>query len=95
MLLASPHWPWEGLHKPGFWPQRVMLTHMTIAGVFNHIGVSRMGSVVQQIGHSEDVARTHTVSVVPRDVVYQLKLDPADPPRYSTMASRARCSATT
>ncbi|WP_418132044.1 penicillin acylase family protein (plasmid) [Variovorax sp. 375MFSha3.1] len=82
MLLASPHWPWEGLNKPGFWPQRVMLTHMTIPGVFNHIGVSRMGSVVQQIGHSEDVARTHTVSAVPRDVVYQLKLDPADPTRY-------------
>ena len=82
ILLSSPHWPWEGLNKPGFWAQRVMLSHMTIPGVFNHIGVARMGSVVQQIGHRDDVARTHTVSAVQRDVVYRLTLDPKDPTQY-------------
>lgn len=82
MLLASPHWPWEAFNKPGFWAQRVTMAHMTIPGVFNHIGVSRLGSAVQQIGHSDHIARTHTVSAVQRDVVYKLKLDPSDPTRY-------------
>ena len=82
MLLASPHWPWAAFNKPGFWAQRVTMAHMTIPGVFNHIGVSRLGSAVQQIGHSEHIARTHTVSAVPRDVIYKLKLDPQDPTRY-------------
>lgn len=82
MLLASPHWPWAAFNKPGFWAQRVTMAHMTIPGEFNHIGVSRLGSAVQQIGHSEHIARTHTVSAVQRDVVYKLKLDPKDPTRY-------------
>lgn len=72
----------QQVNKPGFWAQRVTMAHMTIPGVFNHIGVSRLGSAVQQIGHSDRIARTHTVSAVPRDVVYKLKLDPADPTRY-------------
>jgi len=82
MLLSSPHWPWETFNRPGFWAQKVVLTHLTIPGQFNHIGVSRVGSAVQQIGHSDDIARTHTVSAVPRDVVYKLTLDPSNPQRY-------------
>ncbi|WP_416046788.1 penicillin acylase family protein [Cupriavidus basilensis] len=82
MLLSSPHWPWETFNRPGFWAQKVVLAHLTIPGQFNHIGVSRVGSAIQQIGHSDDIARTHTVSAVPRDVVYKLTLDPSNPQRY-------------
>ena len=52
MLLARPHWPWAAFNKPGFWAQRVTMAHMTIPGLFNHIGVSRLGSAVQQISQS-------------------------------------------
>jgi len=75
MLLANPHFPSDG-------PLKLWEHHITIPGELNVYGVGLLNSVVPLIGFNDNLGWTHTVSPTPRFVVYQMKLDPADPTRY-------------
>lgn len=75
MVLANPHFPWDG-------PQRFYEAHLTIPGRYDMIGVSLMANPVIEIGHNDRVAWTHTVSTARRFTLYELKLVPGDPTSY-------------
>ncbi len=75
MLLANPHYPWDGQN-------RFYRMHLTIPGKLNVVGSGLITNASVGIGHTEDVAWTHTVSTARRYGVYELTLDPKDPTRY-------------
>ncbi|NWM54698.1 hypothetical protein GY652_25855, partial [Escherichia coli] len=75
LLLGNPHFFWDG-------PDRFMQVHLTIPGQYDAMGVTLLGVPVVMIGFNASLAWTHTVSSDVRGVVYELKLDPADPTRY-------------
>jgi acyl-homoserine-lactone acylase len=75
MLLANPHFPWEG-------PQRFHEVHLTIPGAVDVYGAALTGTPGVQIGFNNQVAWTHTVSAGKRFTVDALTLDPADPTVY-------------
>jgi acyl-homoserine-lactone acylase len=75
MLVANPHFPWEGELK-------LYESHLRVPGQLDVYGASLMGVVGVLIGFNPDVAWTHTVSDGQRLVVYNLEIDPADPTRY-------------
>jgi acyl-homoserine-lactone acylase len=75
MLLANPHFPWEGELK-------LYESHLRVPGQLDVYGASLMGVVGVLIGFNQDVAWTHTVSNGKRFVLYELQLDPSDPTRY-------------
>ncbi len=75
MLLANPHFPWEG-------PTRFHEVHLTIPGMLDVYGMSIPGLPGVQIGFNDQVAWTHTVSAGQRFTAYALTLDPADPTGY-------------
>ncbi|MFE2728342.1 penicillin acylase family protein [Kitasatospora sp. NPDC059327] len=75
LLLGNPHFPWHG-------PQRFWQSQQTIPGELNVMGGSLLGSPTASIGHTADIAWSHTVATgVPMNL-YQLTLDPADPTTY-------------
>jgi acyl-homoserine-lactone acylase len=75
MLVGNPHFPWEGA-------LRFYEVQLTIPGDLNVYGVSLLGSPAVNIGFTDGVAWSHTVSAGKRFTVYTLTLDPADPTRY-------------
>ena len=75
MLLANPHFPWEGELK-------LYESHVRVPGELDVYGASLMGVVGVLIGFNENVAWTHTVSDGQRFTFYKLTLDPANPTRY-------------
>ncbi|WP_437689042.1 acylase [Sorangium sp. So ce176] len=75
MLVANPHFPWEG-------ELRFHEAHLTIPGQLDVYGVSLTGLPVINIGFNEHVAWTHTVSPAKHFTVYRLSLDPDDPTAY-------------
>lgn len=75
MLLANPHFPWSGV-------DRFYQVQLTIPGVLNVSGASLYGSPVVEIGHTQSLAWTHTVSTADRFTLYQLALVPGDPTSY-------------
>lgn len=75
MLVANPHFPWEGELK-------LFENHLRVPGQLDVYGVGLMGVVGVLIGFNEDVAWTHTVSDGQRLTIYQLTVDPEDPTRY-------------
>ena len=75
MLLANPHFPWQGELK--LWE-----SHLRVPGELDVYGVGLLGVVGVLIGFNEHVAWTHTVSDGHRFTMYSLTLDPADPTRY-------------
>ncbi len=75
MLVANPHFPWEGELK-------LYESHMRVPGELDVYGASLMGVAGVLIGFNESVAWTHTVSDGQRLVVYQIELDPSDPTSY-------------
>jgi acyl-homoserine-lactone acylase len=75
MLLSNTHFPATG--ELQWWE-----VHLTIPGQMDVYGASLVGSAVVNLGFSEHLAWTHTVSTTPRFTIYQLTLDPADPTRY-------------
>ncbi len=75
MLLANPHFPWQGELK--LWE-----SHLRVPGELDVYGVSLLGVVGVLIGFNEAVGWTHTVSDGQRFTFYKLTLDPADPTRY-------------
>ncbi|MCA9656338.1 MAG: penicillin acylase family protein [Myxococcales bacterium] len=75
MLVANPHFPWEGELK-------LFESHIKVPGQIDVYGAGLMGVVGILIGFNENVAWTHTVSDGQRLTIYQLELDPDDPTRY-------------
>ena len=75
MLLANPHFPWSGELK-------FFENHLRVPDVVDAYGASIMTAPGIQIGFTEAMAWTHTVSDGNRFNIYALTLDPADPTRY-------------
>ncbi|TDE38079.1 peptidase S45 [Nonomuraea mesophila] len=75
MLLADPHFPWNGI-------RRFYQVHLTIPGVLDVSGGSLYGTPMVQIGHNASMAWTHTVSHAHRFTLYKLKLAPGQRTTY-------------
>ncbi|WP_437967232.1 penicillin acylase family protein [Sorangium sp. So ce260] len=75
MLVANPHFPWEG-------ELRFHEAHLTIPGQLDVYGAVLTGMPIINIGFNEHVAWTHTVSPANHFTVYRLSLDPDDPTAY-------------
>ncbi|MGO9560860.1 MAG: penicillin acylase family protein [Acidimicrobiales bacterium] len=75
MVLANPHFPWEGTER--FW-----MAQLTVPGKYDVEGGTLEGFPLIGIGFNQDLAWTHTVSTDYRFTFYQLKLDPGHPTSY-------------
>jgi len=75
MLLANPHFPWKGT-------ERFYQVQLTIPGQLDVAGASIMGSPAVNIGHTQGLAWSHTVSTAFRFTPYRLTLVPGDPTAY-------------
>ncbi|MGI9345137.1 MAG: penicillin acylase family protein [Gammaproteobacteria bacterium] len=69
LLLGNPHYPWHG------W-RRFYQAHLTIPGELNVMGAAIYGSPMINIGFTEQVAWSHTVSNALRFSLYELTLNP-------------------
>ena len=75
MVVANPHFPWEGELK--LWE-----SHVTVPGELNVYGVGLMGVPGVLIGFNEKVGWTHTFSDGQRFSIYALELVKGDPTSY-------------
>lgn len=75
MLLANPHFPWEGELR--FWE-----VHLTVPGEVDIYGANLLGVPGIGIGFTDEFAWTHTVSAGSRFTAYTLTLAPGDPFSY-------------
>ncbi len=75
LLLANPHFPWEG-------ELRFAEIHLTVPGEVDVYGAQLLGVPGIGIGFTEGVAWTHTMSAGKRMTVYNLTLDPTAPTSY-------------
>ena len=75
MVLGNPHFPWQG-------SERFYQSHLVIPGKVNVSGASLFGVPVINIGHTDNLAWTHTVSTAFRFVPMALTLVPGDPTSY-------------
>jgi acyl-homoserine-lactone acylase len=75
MLLANPHFPWEGELR--FWE-----VHLTVPGQADAYGVQLSGLPGIGIGFTEHFGWTHTVSAGNRFTAYRLDLVPGSPTSY-------------
>lgn len=75
MLYGNPHFPWQG-------SERFFQSQLTIPGKINVSGGSLLGSPVIQIGHTQGVAWSHTVSTARRFNFFRETLVPGDPTKY-------------
>jgi acyl-homoserine-lactone acylase len=76
MLLANPHFPWEG-------EKRLWESHLTLTtGELDAYGATLSGVPGVLIGFNDAVAWTHTVSAGNRFTLYGLDLVPGDPTSY-------------
>ena len=71
ILLGNPHYPWRG-------PRRFYQVHMTIPGEMNVMGITILGSSLINVGFTEKLAWTHTVSNANRFTLYELDLSDQD-----------------
>lgn len=76
MLLGTPHFPWIG-------PLRFYQFHVTVPGQMDVMGASLSGFPFINVGFNKDVAWSHTVDEVKHFALYELKLDPTNPRRYT------------
>ncbi len=76
MLLANPHFPWEGEKR--LWESQLTLT----TGELNVYGVTLSGVPGVLIGFNDHIAWTHTVSAGYRMTLYELALTPGDATSY-------------
>ncbi len=72
MLLGNPHFPWDG-------PERFYHSHLTIPGEVNVSGGSLYGVPLVLIGHTDNLAWSHTVSTAYRFTPFQEVVNPAEP----------------
>ena len=75
LLVANPHFPWEG-------ELRFAETHLTVGDEIDIYGAQLLGVPGIGIGFTEGVAWTHTVSSGKRLTAYLLTLDPESPTSY-------------
>jgi acyl-homoserine-lactone acylase len=75
LVYGNPHFPWEG-------SERFYQSHLTIPGKLNVAGGSLMGVPLINIGHTDGMAWSHTVSTARRFTPFELKLVPGDPTSY-------------
>ena len=75
MLMANPHFPWEGGLR--FWE-----VQLTVPGELDVYGAQLTGLPAVGIGFNEDVAWSHTVSDGNRFTAYKLSMAPGDPTAY-------------
>ncbi|MFF3073433.1 penicillin acylase family protein [Kitasatospora sp. NPDC057904] len=75
MLLANPHFPWQGKN-------RMWQSQLTIPGRFNVSGASLLGLPAVNIGHTDDVAWSHTVATVAPFGLFDVQVDPLHPTNY-------------
>lgn len=75
LLVANPHFPWEGALR--FWE-----VHLTVPGEIDIYGANLLGLPGVGIGFTEEFAWSHTVSAGNRFTAYTLTLDPDDPTSY-------------
>lgn len=76
LLLANPHFPWEG-------ERRLWESHLTLTdGSMDVYGATLSGVPGVLIGFNEHIAWTHTVSAGNRMTLYELTLVPGDPTSY-------------
>jgi acyl-homoserine-lactone acylase len=75
MLVANPHFPWEGELR--FWE-----SHLIVPGEVNIYGAQLEGLPGVGIGFTDEFAWTHTVSAGNRFTAYTLELAPGTPTSY-------------
>ncbi|MDA3030752.1 MAG: penicillin acylase family protein [Actinomycetota bacterium] len=75
LLVANPHFPWEG-------ELRFAEVHLTVPGEIDIYGAQLLGLPGIAIGFTDGVAWTHTVSAGKRMTAYLLTLDPESPTSY-------------
>jgi acyl-homoserine-lactone acylase len=75
MLLGNPHFPWVGT-------ERFYQAQLTIPGTVNVEGSMLFGVPLVLIGHTDNIAWSHTVSTAFRFTPYQLTLVPGSPTTY-------------
>lgn len=75
MLLANPHFPWQGKN-------RMWQSQLTIPGKVNVSGASLLGFPAVNIGHNDDVAWSHTVATVAPFGLFDVQVDPLNPTNY-------------
>ncbi|MFF0561249.1 penicillin acylase family protein [Streptomyces sp. NPDC004266] len=75
MLLANPHFPWQGKN-------RMWQSQLTIPGKLNVSGASLLGLPAVNIGHNDDVAWSHTVATVAPFGLFDVQVDPLNPTLY-------------
>jgi acyl-homoserine-lactone acylase len=75
MVLGNPHFPWDG-------SERFYQAQLTIPGQANVAGASLFGVPVVNIGHTNNLAWSHTVSTAFRFTPFELKLVPGSPTTY-------------
>ena len=97
MLVGNPHFPWQGA-------LRFYEAQLTVPGELDVYGVSLLGSPAINIGFTDGVAWSNTVSAGRRFTAYTLDLVPGDPTRYrygdeeramTSRTVRSTCSART
>jgi acyl-homoserine-lactone acylase len=76
MLLGTPHLPWLGT-------LRFYQFHVTVPGQMDAMGAALFGFPFPNIGFNKDVAWSHTNDTASHFALYQLKLDPTNPLRYT------------
>jgi acyl-homoserine-lactone acylase len=75
LLLGNPHFPWYGT-------ERFYEAQLTIPGVLNVEGSMLYGVPMVLIGHTQNMAWSHTVSTAFRFTPYELTLVPGFPTTY-------------
>src|SRR3954454_3539308 len=75
MMLGNPHFPWDG-------PERFYQAHLMIPGEMNVSGGSLYGVPLVLIGHTDNLAWSHTVSTAYRFTPFQETVNPLDPTQY-------------
>jgi acyl-homoserine-lactone acylase len=75
MLLGNPHFPWDGA-------ERLYQAHLTIPGEVDVAGGALYGVPLINIGHTDNLAWSHTVATAWRFTPFELTLAPGDPYSY-------------
>jgi acyl-homoserine-lactone acylase len=75
LLLGNPHFPWVG-------PERFYQAELTIPKTLQVEGASLYGVPLILIGHTKNMAWSHTVSTAFRFTPFQLTLVPGKPTEY-------------
>ena len=75
MVLGNPHFPWLG-------SERFYQAHVRVPGKLNVSGASLYGVPAVLIGHTENLAWSHTVSTAFRFTPFELTLVPGSPTTY-------------